>query len=398
MLLQKRAALIKLDRVIQWHIAPLKLAHNFLKFGHRRLKAHLGNRCLAHASLQLNFPDHTGASFGVQFTTARAYAHPMTVVETSNIELFPEAARAALDKLTHVTSIALEGHAYSIGAALHLVPNRHAVFQGRFQGQEAVFRLALSPEAQKTAAQEWDELARVWPYMNTPPLTVQAPLFHAPEAGLTITALAKGEGLLTALWRLPPEERAAPIALSADWLYKFTAPSIEARPPNRRPWRSWAEKAAEQQPHDSLRAVEARVLQKMKKLYRQIDFPEWRVALAHGDFHLNNLFWDGEALTGIDLGATNHAPLYKDIARALVHMARRGMLPSGARRFGVDAAAFEAFAQRFQLSDQEENGFLPYFICFETLIKVEHPDMPQARLNHALAMSDALLTDLKQIA
>ena len=93
------------------------------------------------------------------------------------------------------------------------------------------------------------------------------------------------------------------------------------------------------------------MFQKMKKLYRQIDFPEWRVALTHGDFHLNNLFWDGQTVTAIDLGATNHAPLYKDIARALVHMARRGMLPSGPRRFGVDAAAFEAFTKRFELSD-----------------------------------------------
>lgn len=321
----------------------------------------------------------------------------MTVVETSNIELFPEEARAALDRLTHVASTALQGRVYSIGPALHLVPSRHAVFQGRFQGQDAVFRLTLSAEAQATTTKEWDELARAWAYMNTAPLTVQEPLFHAPEAGLTITALAKGEGLLTALWRLPSEERSAPIARSADWLRKFTAPTEEWRAPNRRPWRSWAEKAAEKQPHDSLRNVESRVFQKMKKLYRQIDFPEWRVALAHGDFHLNNLFWDGQTVTAIDLGATNHAPLYKDIARALVHMARRGMLPSGSRRFGVDAAAFEAFTKRFEFSDQEENGFLPYFICFEALIKVEHPNMPQARLDHAEAMSNALLDDLKQI-
>jgi aminoglycoside phosphotransferase len=321
----------------------------------------------------------------------------MSVIESSNLALYPEEAAAALQKLTQLTSICLKGRAYRLDQPLHLVPARHAVFRGTLEGADVVFRLALSAKARETMAGEWAELSRVWPHMSAPPLTVQQPLFHAAKAGLTITALARGEGLLTALWRLPPEARHAPIALSADWLHKLTAPSIEARAPNRRPWRMWAEKAAEKQPHASLRSIEAQVLQKMKKLYRQIDHPEWRVALAHGDFHLNNLFWDGTTLTGIDLGATNHAPLYKDIARALVHMARRGMLPSGARRFGVDAEAFAAFSARFALSEIEVNGFLPYFIAFETLIKVEHPQMPQARLDHALAMSEALASDLKQI-
>lgn len=321
----------------------------------------------------------------------------MSQVEISNIQLYPEEALAALDRLEALSSEALGARAFSVDKALHLVPERHAVFRGTLEGADVVFRLALSAKARETSVQEWAELARVWPYMAQAPLTVQKPLFHAPEAGLTITSLAKGEGLLTALWRRQPAARHAPIALAADWLHKFTAPSIESRAPNRRPWRSWAEKAAEKQPHESLRQAEAQVLQKMKKLYRQIDFPEWRVALAHGDFHLNNLFWDGRMLTGIDLGATNHAPLYKDIARALVHMARRGMLPSGARRFGVDAQAFETFSTRFELSEAEKHGFLPYFIAFETLIKVEHPEMPQARLDHALEMSEALVNDLKQI-
>ncbi|WP_439110911.1 phosphotransferase [Lentibacter sp.] len=321
----------------------------------------------------------------------------MSKVEISNIQLYPEEALAALDRLEHVAAQALGARAFTVEKALHLVPERHAVFRGTLEGAEVVFRLALSAKARDASVQEWAELARTWPYMSAAPLTVQQPLFHSADSGLTITSRAKGEGLLTALWRMEPAARHAPIALAADWLHKFTAPSIETRAPNRRPWRIWAEKAAEKQPHEALRQAEAQVLQKMKKLYRQIDFPEWRVALAHGDFHLNNLLWDGQILTGIDLGATNHAPLYKDIARALVHMARRGMLPSGARRFGVDAQAFETFSARFELSEDETHGFLPYFIAFETLIKVEHPEMPQARLDHALEMSEALVSDLKQI-
>ncbi|MCV2892508.1 aminoglycoside phosphotransferase family protein [Lentibacter sp. XHP0401] len=321
----------------------------------------------------------------------------MSEIEISNIQLYPEEALAALDRLEHIATIALAGRAHTVEKALHLVPNRHAVFSGTFEGAPVVFRLALSDKARETSAREWAELSRVWPYMSEPPLTVQQPLFFDEATGLTVTALAKGEGLLTALWRLAPQDRAVPIALSADWLRKYTAPSEEWRETNRRPWRKWAEQAVGKQPHESLADIEGRIFHRMKKLHRQIDFPEWRVALAHGDFHLNNLFWNGTGLTGLDLGATNHAPLYKDIARALVHMARRGMLPSGSRRFGVDADAFETFSARFELNDQEKHGYLPYFICFETLIKVEHPKMPQARIDHAMAMSKALLEDLKQI-
>ncbi|RFP90746.1 hypothetical protein DZK27_00200 [Rhodobacteraceae bacterium 63075] len=321
----------------------------------------------------------------------------MSRIEKSNLDLYPEAARVAQGALEHAATTALRGRDHSIGDALHIVPERHAVFRGALEGRQAAFRLALSEASREDLAREWGELTRAWEHMSAPPLTTPKPLAFSDAEGLMVTARASGEGLLSHLWRIEAAERAPLIALSADWLRKYTAPTEELRAPNRRPWRRWAEEAAARQPHEALREAEARVLQKMKKLYRQIDLPEWRVVLAHGDFHLNNLFWDGKTLTGIDLGGTGHAPLYKDIARALVHMARRGMLPSGKRRFGVDEEAFEAYAETFSLSETETNGFLPYFIAYETLIKVEHPEMPRARLDHAQEMTEALFADLKAI-
>lgn len=316
----------------------------------------------------------------------------MNEIDQSNIERFPEETLAALEQL----QLALGSHDASVTKPLRLVLSRHALFEGLWQGEHAVFRIVLNGDCE-TAAKEWAELNRAWGHMSEPPYLVSKPLHFDESTGLTVTSYAEGRGLLFYLWSIDSAERMAPTHRAADWLHKFTAPSVEARAPNRRPWRIWAESAANKQPHESLQTIEARVLQKMKKLYRNIDVPEWRVALAHGDFHLNNLHYDGETLTGFDLGGTGHAPLYKDIARALVHMARRGMLPSGARRFGVDAAAFDYYVEKFELSDVEANGFLPYFICFETLIKVEHPNMPKARIEHALAMSEALFTDMKQI-
>lgn len=321
----------------------------------------------------------------------------MSEIGKSNLELYPEAALAAHEGLQSAALRALPGHEFSVETMLHLVPGRHCVFRGALDGQKAVFRMALSQTAGEELAREWGELSRAWPHMSAPPLTTPRPLAFDDAAGLMVASLAPGEGLLAHLWRIEAPDRGSLISLSADWLRKYTAPTEELRAPNRRPWRRWAEEAAARQPHEHLREAEGRVLQKMKKLYRQIDVPEWRVVLAHGDFHLNNLFWDGKTLTGIDLGGTGHAPLYKDIARALVHMARRGMLPSGKRRFGVDEEAFEAYAETFSLSETETNGFLPYFIAYETLIKVEHPEMPRARLDHAQEMTEALFADLKAI-
>jgi len=136
----------------------------------------------------------------------------------------------------------------------------------------------------------------------------------------------------------------------------------------------------------------------MKKLSRHLrEYDTWRSAIGHGDFHPNNLIAAPNRLTGIDLGGSNRSPIYKDMARFLTHMARRGMAPSGHHRFGVDAAAYDAFVQAFDLDEAEATLFLPYLICFETLIRVEHPDMPAARIEHGVSLAQNLSQDLRQI-
>lgn len=319
----------------------------------------------------------------------------MTILDKDNITLYPEATLAALTRLDALLARHVPGA--GVDQALRLVPGKRAVFQGRIDGRDVVFRLPLDDANRKGFAEEWAELTRAWGHMAQGANRVAEPLHFDPDSGLTIIAHVPGTPLLTHLWALDTAQRPPLIARAADWLHAYMAPTITRRGINRRPWRRWAETAAAKQPHPELTDIESRILQKLHKLSRQLEDPDWRVAIPHGDFHLNNLILDGDTLTGIDTGGSNHAPIYKDMARALTHMARRGMLPSEHRRFGVDAGALDAFASAFSLSERESNAFLPYMIAYETLIRVEHPQMSSDRIAHARAMSEALFEDLRQI-
>lgn len=320
----------------------------------------------------------------------------MNILDQDNITLYPEQALAALSRLEQLLARArLDAR---VDQALRLVPGKRAVFAGRLGGRAVVFRLPLDGPNREAAAQEWAEMTRAYRYMSTPPLCIAEPLHFDPDTGLLAVDHVPGTPLFTHLWSQDPPDRLPLIARAAVWQRAYTAPTEDWRGINRRPWRIWAAAAVEKQTHTALIDIEKRILQKMNQLSRKLGDPEWRVAIPHGDCHLNNLILDGDRLTGIDTGGSNFAPIYKDMARALTHMVRRGMLPSGARRFGVDAAAYDAFVTAFDLNDREATAFLPYMITFETLIKVEHPDMSGDRIQHAVDLSEALFQDLRQIS
>jgi len=63
----------------------------------------------------------------------------------------------------------------------------------------------------------------------------------------------------------------------------------------------------------------------------------------------------------------------------------------------MDAAAYEALARKMNLPDVFWDTHLPFMLCFETLFRVEHPDMPENRVEHARDMATGLLRDLRQI-
>ncbi|MBT9383933.1 phosphotransferase [Pseudooceanicola sp. CBS1P-1] len=282
------------------------------------------------------------------------------------------------------------------GAVLKLVPAQRAVLAGDWQGQACVFHLGLGPEAGLAA--RFEELRRVRAYMDGGPFRVPEPLALLGAGEASVTAFVAGSSLLAAMWAGDDAARHALQTRAAGWLRAHAAPGERLRPANRRPWRSRAEAGLARQGHPALIAVETQVLRRMHQLSRALrgEGAEWRVSLGHGDFHAGNLLLTPGALWGIDLGGKAVAPVCRDIARFLVHNARRGLLPSGRRRYGVDAGGLEAFASAFGLDAVEREGDLPFFLCHELLARPEHPGLPEARISHAREMAEGLLADLRQ--
>lgn len=310
----------------------------------------------------------------------------------------PEAAEQATAQLKQLIGSDSTMEGSELEQMLRLVPDLRGIWAGRFQSQPAIFRLALSAKEIEGFASEWAELQRAHSYMADGPERVAAPLALGCGGQVMVLQQAAGTPLLDHLWSLEAEARVPWFAKAAGWNCHFCTPTQAHTPVNRGPWRNWAEAALARQTHAPLIEVETRVLQKMKKLSRLLrDHEMWRTAIGHGDFHPNNLIAAPDHLTGIDLGGSNRTPVYKDMARFLTHMARRGMFASDRHRFGVDALAYQAFVQAFDLDEAEATLFLPYLICFETLIRVEHPAMPSARVEHGVLLAERLLEDLRQI-
>ncbi|UYV37463.1 aminoglycoside phosphotransferase family protein [Rhodobacteraceae bacterium D3-12] len=319
----------------------------------------------------------------------------MNVVTTSNIKLYPDQALAALDRLESL--LASSPHTAEVTEALRLVPGKRAIFRGTFNGRDAVFRLPLDDKSRTDFAREWAELTRVHAYMATPPLAVVEPLDFDPNTGIFIIAFVPGKPLFTHLRRADPATRLPLLSRAAHWLRAYDTPTLTHQPLDFRRWFRKAAAAGETQPHPDLQDIESRILRRMKRLGRSLHQTDVQTAISHGDFHLNNLLVKGDTLTGIDTGGSGRTPVVKDIARALTHIARRAEPWSGNRHFGVDAAAFHAFTDAFELSTIERDAHLPFMIAFETLIKVEHPDMPQDRLALADKLARGLFRDLRQI-
>lgn len=276
------------------------------------------------------------------------------------------------------------------------VPGKRTILRGMLADKPTVFRVYFGETG--ACARDWAELRRVWPTMCEGDAQVSAPFAHAPRAGVLAMAEVPGTPLLQMLYASAPDDRAKWLHPAAKWLRTYTESSETEGPAAPLAWLTRAERAARQQAFTRLRRIERPILAELQRIAETLNTATWRFAISHGDFHPNNLIAHDTRLTGIDCGGSRPMPIYKDMARFLMHMGRRGMIPSGRLRLGVDAEGIDAMAEAFDLSERERNLTLPFFIGIEALIRAETRSLGNSRVRRARKMSEALLADLRGVA
>jgi len=280
-----------------------------------------------------------------------------------------------------------------IGALVRHVPGKRRIHEGTWRGRSAIFRLA-TPETEAMQAREWQEACRIWPHMQGARFRVAEPLAYLPDMRLMVMEHVPGVPLLDHVTRLRADRRLARLSSAADWLRRYTDVSESWRGARCAGWLARAERATRGQPFPELRGIEAGILAALGHIADRLDGADWRVAICHGDFHPNNLLVKGPTLTGIDTGGSGRMPVLKDVARFLMHMARRGHCPSGRMWCGVDEGMRDAFTEAFALTGTERRLVLPFFLGVEALIRVETEALRPRRIRIAGQVYAALRDDL----
>ncbi|WP_294623805.1 phosphotransferase [uncultured Roseovarius sp.] len=276
---------------------------------------------------------------------------------------------------------------------LRLVKGKRAIIACRMGGRPAVVRMFLEDDP-ALSQREWNELERIWPFMSQGPYRVVEPFHHCPTHNLMVVERAEGTPLLEKLWQSDKADRARYLEPAARWLRLYTGATEEWRGARHRRWLAKAERAAGRQAFDALRLIESEIIALLHQMADRMDGAEWRTAISHGDFHPNNLMASHGDLVGIDTGGSARMPIYKDMARFLVHMGRRGMLPSGKARLGVDAIGLANMEEIFGLSAFERRFALPFMMGCEVLLRVETQGLSSSRIRRAEAMYAAFRDDL----
>lgn len=307
-----------------------------------------------------------------------------------------EAMAALMDRVAEASRDAPELEGLDLDEVLRFIDGKRAIFTASYKGTPAIARFYFD-EPRAYARRDWAELQRTWGYMSDGPHRVNEPLYHLPDLGLIVVRRAAGQPMLERLWQMEPEERFALMPRAVAWLRHYTAPNERRSAMRAASWLSKAEKRLGKQASGRLRPMLKDLNKELRRLVPAMEGHPWRVSISHGDFHPNNLLVEADHLTGIDTGGSAKLPIYKDMARFLTHMGRRGLHPSGTARFGVDKGTFDLFAQDFALDDPEREVWLPFMIGIEGFLRVETSGLKRARVRRAQAFYETLLDDLRGI-
>ncbi|MEL7279489.1 MAG: phosphotransferase [Pseudomonadota bacterium] len=307
-----------------------------------------------------------------------------------------EAMAALTQRIETAATEAPELACMELDEVLRFIKDKRAIFAGSFDGTPAIARFYFdAPRAY--AKRDWDELQRTRAYMSEGPFRVNAPLYHLPDLGLIVVQRETGQPMLERVWQAEIDKRFNMMPGAVHWLRHYTQPMERRAPMRAASWIAKADKRLGKNASARLRPLMRNVRAELERLLPAMDGHAWRVSISHGDFHPNNLLVKGDILTGIDTGGSAKLPIYKDMARFLTHMGRRGLHPSGEVRFGVDRGTFDLFAQVFDLDEAEREIWLPFMIGIEALLRSETPDLTRSRLRRAQRFYEALVEDLAAI-
>lgn len=307
-----------------------------------------------------------------------------------------EAMTALMERVGRAAETAPELERMDLDEVLRFISGKRAIFSGSFDGIPAVVRFYFDAP-RPYARRDWEELQRTWPYMATGRYRVNEPLYHLPDLGLVVVRRSTGQPLFEQVWQADPGDRFALMPEAVKWLRAYTRPKERLSPMRAASWLSKTEKRVGQQGYARLRPLLRALRAQLEGFLPAMAGHAWRVSISHGDFHPNNLLVEEDAFVGIDTGGSAKLPIYKDMARFLTHMGRRGVHPSGESRFGVDRGTLDLFSSEFELDAMEREIWLPFMIGVEALLRIETKDLTRSRLRRAQTFYEALVEDLGQI-
>ncbi len=278
---------------------------------------------------------------------------------------------------------------------LRYVKGKRVVMSATDGDRRIIIRMYLE-DGFECAKRDWAELNRCWPHMNAGPYRVMEPISHVPALGIVVTSFVEGTPFLRYIRSLPKRDRPPCYQGAAAWLRQHMEVSEHFDTPRAARWLKRTDRMAGPQPTQDLIVLRNAVGQETERLATKLKDQKWRYAIGHGDFHANNLLYTKGHLTGIDLGGSAIAPIYRDMARFMVHMATRGARTAGTPVMGIDCAALNTFADVFEMSDVDREVSLPVMIAYEWLIRISASAGDETKIDLAAERYEALLEGLRQ--
>jgi hypothetical protein len=240
-----------------------------------------------------------------------------------------------------------------------------AIVAGDLDGQPVIAKWYRGGDGPETVRRLRAELDHLSGHMSSGPCRMMRCLGILPEHGLAILDRVPGDRLTDVLPDAEGPERARLVALAARWLGLYTAGRRREAAFGPRHWldRRHAHSANHLDPADA--DLARALLDGLEALVPSVRGQPVTKAAVHGDFTSDNLIWDGEVLTGVDVQGECWLPLAKDMALFLVWQVLRRDRETGARHHGVWADDWSALAGAHLLETPESETVLRFLIGCE---------------------------------